>query len=269
MEEGNKSPDLFETIVRERQQRHDLYEQDVLASLEFQNGLKYLQGISDHFLIAQSYVRLQGSRLSDWSSYLMLRFAPQFAESVLAIGWNAKEGLQNPARRELRFLLEAAVKCSARDFDTVAGTLEERLSGLNDREKRFEDYVVELRYFDDFEQPKAANDCLLSLYSELSRYVHPTEPQFLEAIHRAKKGETPGMESVATLNHFNKLAFRVFDLALVRIFYTIGPSMAGDIFTTVLDDEPDWRFHKGKFINQMSRCFDYKHERRIRRGEIT
>ena len=76
------------------------------------------------------------------------------------------------------------------------------------------------------------------------------------------------MESVATLNRFNKLAFQVYDLVLVRIFYSIGLSMAGDIFTGVLDDEPKWRFHKGKFVGRMSRCFDYKHERRVRRGKI-
>jgi len=34
-------------------------------------------------------------------------------------------------------------------------------------------------------------------------------------------------------------------------------SMAGDIFTTVLDDEPKWRFHKGKFVSRMFRCFEY------------
>lgn len=28
------------------------------------------------------------------------------------------------------------------------------------------------------------------------------------------------------------------------------------------------RLRKGKFVSRMSRCFDYKHERRVRRGEI-
>ena len=44
--------------------------------------------------------------------------------------------------------------------------------------------------------------------------------------------------------------------------------MAGDIFTTTLDDEPKWRFHKRKFVGRMSGCFDYKHEGRVRRGEV-
>jgi hypothetical protein len=38
-------------------------------------------------------------------------------EAVLSVTQNAKGGLQNAARREPRFLLEAAVKLSARDLD--------------------------------------------------------------------------------------------------------------------------------------------------------
>lgn len=76
------------------------------------------------------------------------------------------------------------------------------------------------------------------------------------------------MESVSTLNRFNSLAFQVYNIVLVRMFYGLGLSMAGDIFTSILDDETKWRFHKAPFVRRMSRCFDHKHERRVRRGEI-
>lgn len=182
---------------------------------------------------------------------------------------NAKKGLQNAARRELQFLLEAAVKLSSRDFHPEATSFEERLAGLSDRSKHFEDYVASLSYFDEFEKPDEANAQILSLYGELSHYVHAAEQQFQAAINRARRDEAAGMESVATLNRFTKLAFQVYDLVLVRIFHGIGLSMAGDVFTGILDDEPKWWFHKGKFVGRLSRCFDYKHERRGRRGEIS
>jgi hypothetical protein len=249
--------------------KRENYEKDTLNSRPFQDALRYLEGISADLLSAQSYIRLQGTRYSAAEDYLMFRFAPHLSESVLAVTMNAKEGLQNAARRELRFLLEAAVKLSSRDFHTDAKTFEERLAGLADRGKRFEDYASELRYFDEFEKPQEANAAISSLYGDLSLYVHAAVPQFQSAMTRSDKGEDPGMESVATLNRFNSLAFQVYDLVLVRMFYALGLSMAGDIFTTVLDDEPKWRFHKGKFISRMSRCFDYKHERRVRRGEIS
>jgi hypothetical protein len=258
----------LEVIFRSMRAKRENYENDTLNSRPFQDALRYLEGIGADLLSAQTYIRLQGSRYAAVEDYLMFRFAPHLSESVLAIMMNAKEGLQNAARRELRFLLEAAVKLSSRDFHADAKTFKERLAGLADRSKRFEDYVSELRYFDEFEKPEEANAAILSLYGDLSLYVHAAVPQFQNATIRSDKGAGAGIESVGTLDRFNNLAFQVYDLVLVRMFYGLGVSMAGDIFTTVLDDEPKWRFHKGKFVSRMSRCFDYKHERRARRGKV-
>lgn len=260
--------DPLETIGRELRAERERYMTEVLESRPFQDALRYLESITEHMLIAQTYVRLMGTRFSADNDYLLFRFAPHLTEAALAVTSCAREGMQNAARRELRFLLEAAVKLSSRDTHGDAATFEERLTGLGDRGKRFEDYVAELRYFDEFEKPDEANAEVLSLYSELSHYVHASVPQFESSMARSRRGEPPGMETVATLNKFNKLAFRVYDLVLVRILYGLGLSLAGDIFTTTLDDEPQWRFHKGKYVGRMSRCFDYKQERRVRRGEI-
>lgn len=264
----SESEDPLVAIARKMRERHEGYAENVLNSRQFQGGLRYLEGIASDFLTALTYVRLQGTRYSAEKDFLLFRFAPHMVESTLSITANAKEGLQNSARRELRFLLEAAVKLSSRDFHPEAKTFDERLSGLNDRDQRFEDYVSSLLYFDDFEGPSETNSAILSLYSELSRYVHATVPQFKDAMARARRNEEAGMESVATLNRFNGLAFQVYDLVLVRVFHGIGLSMAGDIFTGILDDEPKWRFHKGKHVAKLSKCFDYKHERRVKRGEI-
>lgn len=260
--------DPLEVLGKELRAKRERYMTEVLESRPFQDALNYLESITAHMLIGQSYVRLMGTRFSAENDYLLFRFAPHLSEAALAVTSCAREGMHNAARRELRFLLEAAVKLSSRDTYSDAASFEERLSGLGDRGKRFEDYVAELQYFDEFEKPEEANAEILSLYSELSHYVHASVPQFENSMARSRRGEAAGMETVATLNKFNNLAFRVYDLALVRIFYGVGLSLAGDIFTSTLDDQPDWRFHKGRFVGRMSRCFDYKHERRVRRGEI-
>jgi hypothetical protein len=264
---GDSSKNPLEIIFRSMRVRRENYDKDTLSSRPFQDALRYLEGINADLLAAQTYVRLQGTRYSAAEDYLMFRFAPHLSESILAIMLSAKEGLQNAARRELRFLLEVAVKLSSRDFHMGAETFDERLAGLADRGKRFEDYVSELRYFDEFEKPEEANAAILSLYGGLSLYVHAAIPQFEATMIRSNKGEDAGMESIATLNRFNSLAFQVYDLVLVRMFFGLGLSMAGDIFTSALDNQSKWRFHKGKFVSRMSRCFDYKHERRVRRGE--
>lgn len=96
---------------------------------------------------------------------------------------------------------------------------------------------TELRYFDEFEKPGEANAAILSLYGDLSLYVHAAVSQFQSAVSRERKGEGAGMESVSTLNRFNSLAFQVYDIVLVRMFYGLGLCIAGDIFTSILDDE--------------------------------
>jgi hypothetical protein len=259
--------DPFEVIARELHESRRLYEKEVLSSRPFQVGLRHLEGLGSDFLMAQTYVRLQRSRFAAGNDYLMFRFAPHIVEATLSITMNAKEGLQNAARRELRFLLEAVVKLSSRDSGRDATSFAKRLIGLNDRSKKFEHYVAELAYFPEFEKPADANAQILSLYSALSHYVHASAPQFRGAIARTRRGEDAGMESVATLNKFNKLAFQVYDLVLVLIFHGLGLSMAGDIFTSILDADPKWRFHKGKFIGRLSKCFDYKAEGQVRRKE--
>lgn len=254
--------DPLKQIAEARRTRREDYARNVLETQPFQDALRYLQSIASDFIEAQSYIRFQGARFDASKHYLLFRFAPHLAESVLTITMIAKEGMQNAARRELRFMLEAAVKLSVRDTHMSAKTFEDRLAGLGDRTKRFEDYVAALSYFDEFENPQDANAETLSLYAELSGFVHAAIPQFEHAISRSKRDEDTGMETVATFNRFNKLAFRVYDLVLVRLFHSVGLSMAGDIFTTTLDDDPKWRFHKAKFVGRLSKCFDYKHERK-------
>ena len=259
---GNEDP--FEIIARTMKQAHNDYQKNVFETQPFQDALKYLESIASDFLKAHTCVRLTGTRFSASNDYLLFRFAPQLVEAVISVTMNAKEGLQNAARRELRFLVETVVKFSVCDADSRANNFDERLGLLAEREGRFEDYVARLRYFDGFERPEEANAAILSLYGELSGYVHATGPQFEDVLNRYGRGEDAGRESVATLNRFNRLAFQVYDLVLVLVFESIGLSFAGDIFVTVLDDELGWRFHKGKYVGRMSRCFDYKAERKAR-----
>lgn len=256
--------ELFRQIKDALRAQRERYEAEVQSSRPFQDALHYLDSITWHFLLGLTSVRLQAMRFRGEEDYLLFRFAPHLVETALVIQLAAKKGLQNSARRELRFLLEATVKLSVRDFREDATGLEERLAGLGDRQQRFEDYVAELTYFDEFEKPEEINAEILSLYAELSGYVHASLPQFAASMKRTAHGEPAGMESVATFNRFNKLAFRAYDIVLVRVFHGIGLSMAGDIFTVMLDDYVAWRYHKGKFVSRMSRCFDYKAERKTR-----
>lgn len=248
-------------VVQKLRERHENYQRNVLDSRPFQDALRETKKLAADFVLAFNYVQLQGTRFSAHDDFLIFRFAPSLFESIISVQTLAHEGLQSAARRELRFFLEATVKMSSRDYCKEASNFESRLTGLGDTEKRFKDYVDSLTYFDGFEAPDEANADALSLYSQLSSFVHASVPQFETAMNRSRRGETAGMESVATLNRFNTLFFQVLDIAVVRVYHSIGLGLAGDTFVQCLDDAPNWRFHKGKYTQRMSRCFDYKCER--------
>lgn len=100
-----------------------------------------------------------------------------------------------------------------------------------------------------------------SAFGNLSGYTHMSVKQLDERLKRAEEGEFIGFESPAIVRAFNKLLAQVYDLALTLLFEGIGPSFTGDVFVQVLDSKPDWKFHKGRFMADVSATFDYKAER--------
>lgn len=256
---------MFDELFRKAAERRDEYNREVLKSRAFQDGLRRLEGLAEDFVAAVSYARMMSTHLPGRNNYLLTQFSGQLVESANAITQNAREGMQNPARRELRFILEMAIKLSVHDKNHDM-SLENRLAALHDSKERFEDYVAQLTYFSEFEKPEEANAAALHLYRALSVFVHPTAPQFEDVMRREARGEPPGMESIGTLDRFGDLALQVYDLVLIRVFTAMGVSMAGDMFTGGFDEMPKWRFHKAPFMKRLSKCFDYKHERKKRAG---
>src|SRR3982750_2487158 len=55
---------LLEELGRATRERCKTYENEVLSSTRFKDGIRYLEGLASDFLIAQSYIRLQATRFS-------------------------------------------------------------------------------------------------------------------------------------------------------------------------------------------------------------
>ncbi|WP_419777758.1 hypothetical protein [Malaciobacter marinus] len=92
-------------------------------------------------------------------------------------------------------------------------------------------------------------------------YVHPSKKQIDEQIKNYNKGNHIGYESAKMLADINKLIFRAYDIILMMIFHGYGHSMSGDLFVQLFGDNIKWKFHKGKYVKDYSKNFDYKHER--------
>ena len=81
---------------------------------------------------------------------------------------------------------------------------------------------------------------------------------------RFAKGEYFGFETVGDVDRINEQFRDALDVALLCQFEAFDRGLVGDIFVQVLDDNPDWTFHKTFFVSAASRHFDYKHERKPR-----
>lgn len=108
-------------------------------------------------------------------------------------------------------------------------------------------------------------DELYDAYRECCAYVHVSRRQIEERLQLAENGRSLGFETAEQLRKIGRLMFRVYDMALALYFHGYGASMTGDVFVTVLDDLPSWKFHKGKYVKIVSAYYDYKHERNMRK----
>jgi hypothetical protein len=116
-----------------------------------------------------------------------------------------------------------------------------------------------------FEDAKQLIDELYAAYRDCCAYVHVSRRQIDERLELAEMGRSLGFETAEELRNIGRLIFRTYDIALALYFHGYGLSMSGNIFIEVLDDRPDWKFHKGKYVGVVSAFFDYKHERNMRK----
>ena len=181
----------------------------------------------------------------------------------------AREGLINPVKRELRYVIESMVKHLYVDQkirkDTTIPRLDERLEFLHANV----DSTIDVRH--ELELPALhADDAkqligeLYDAYRECCPYVHVSRRQIEERLKLVAAGRPPGFENADDIRKTGRLMFRVYDIALTLFFHGYDLSLTGDVFINLLDEHPEWKFHKGKYVACVSAYFDYKHERNVR-----
>ena len=104
-------------------------------------------------------------------------------------------------------------------------------------------------------------DELTDVYYKQCAYIHPSQRQIEELVARAESGKPLGFDTAAELRKIGQLMFRLYDMLLILHFHGVGLGLAGDILVQCFDDEPKWKFHKGKYTRRISSYFDYKAER--------
>jgi hypothetical protein len=202
--------------------------------------------------------------------WLRHRSTDEFLESAVGILWLAHQGVFNVGRRELRYLLEAAVKYVYVDEQSPGeAQLAERLAMVEDTSRVPLSSVepidaITVRMQSD---PKVFRDAVKSTFGALSGYVHVSPKQLRERFRRVARGEVLGFEAPITVEAFARAMLQTYDLILAVVLEGVGPSFAGDLFAQVFDDESNWVFHRSRFVRVVSQSFDYKVKRREPRAD--
>lgn len=206
----------------------------------------------------------RNSYLSDET--LTFRFIDDAFLSLVSIRSAIFNGAHNPARREMRYLLESVYKHYRVDSSQrVSGKLlREKLEDLKVNVPRSSiDFVGDQYFFalDDCKAKELRSD-LKDMYAQSCKYVHRSREQIDEYLAAVNRGASPGFESVSEFRKMNQEFARLCDVVVYLFLSVLGPSgLAGDVFVNVFDGNKTWPYHKTKYCKALSEYYNYKAER--------
>jgi hypothetical protein len=235
-----------------------------LNSTEYKKAWRQFQTMRNCLLhcLLFSYHDTIRDGISDKSNFF-LRMVDDITQSTISIEILAKEGITNTCKRELRFLVELAIKAT---IITKSSTK----SDINEQIEEYKDLLnssninpinkLQLDYFKE-EDEKEFKTEVKKTYGQLSNFTHASAEQISERISRAFNGKSIGFEGVEELKDLNKLIEKVFSQVIVFIFNAVPQYVVGDYLVESNGDINNWYFKKSKYISLIDETFDYKHER--------
>jgi hypothetical protein len=248
--------------LKEKQEQHD---QRQFKSQEYIQGIKYLHSITVDFINTLRCISFYSTRADDiYKEFFTISVIDELIESSIAISYLSEQGIYNPLKRELRYLLELTVKSVGIDYNMMGKSLSKKIEYFQNKVPRSSiEYIETYRLpFNDTENNEFKSD-IKDLYYKSSSYVHPSKKQFIERLNNKQKGNYIGFDTAEMLTKFNKLLFRAYDIIITLIFHGFGELMTGDLFIQIFDDQKKWKYHKGKYVEKYSHLFDYKAEKKM------
>ncbi len=267
--------DAFSEFWEKQRSEHDARveaQQKLIASEAYQSELKFIGRMTFDLIQVLRLCMDYSGRAGEFSeNSIVVKSTDDLAQSIMA-AWNlVQDGLITPIKRELRYVLESAVKHLYVDQQMWSRqptpTIAERLTFLQDNVDPSKIDVRDQLKLEGLhpDDAKQLIDELYDTYRDCCAYVHVSRRQIEERLALARKGRSLGFETPEELRKIGRLMFRAYDIALALYFHGYGLSMSGDIFIEVLDKLAEWKFHKGKYVGVVSAYFDYKHERNMRK----
>ena len=194
------------------------------------------------------------TRCPEANKWLLQSSADDLIETAIAIHMLATNGALNAGRRELRYLLELAVKAVFVDQQLPASAeLKERQRFTHtDVPRSSAEVIGDVKLL----VLPAGSDLPISVknaFGMLSGYVHVSIVQLEERTRRERSGRSIGFESIAEVRAHTAILSKVFDMVLALEFIGIGGMFTGDVLDTMKALRPDWKFFKTRYVAEVAR----------------
>lgn len=261
--------DSLRLILEKKKKRIDDHEV-IRASEPYQAAIKQLDRLLMDYVKAVTAINLMATRHPPlFDQLIVLHINPHLIQSLLAAMSMAKDGMLDPARRELRFLLELSVKTFSLDKGGEQKDYPEdvtsKIALLNKlRQVKFKEIVTNLSFNiltddDVVTYRQNTND----LYKKLSTQIHVSAENISRDFANFDRDKYFGFETIAEINSFYQVCRRVLDVALASHFEAFDAGLVGDILVNIFDEDHRWTFRKMPLVGAIDQHFDYKFERRI------
>lgn len=270
--EGNNDYFLqhMQELKNSLNQKIDKHKKDVVDSQQYQQEIKLLDDFSWDMIESIRHISLYSTRAKYiYDEFLTIRATDDILQSVLAIRDLLKDGIFNIAKREIRYLIEMVVKYLVVDQEKPKDKIGVKIQYLaSDIPNSSIEVVDRMCTAFNADLDKQMKDEIKDLFYKSCAYVHPSPKQINEQLSNYSKGIHVGFETAKMLTDINKLCFRTYDIILSLLFVGFGMSMSGDLFIEIYDNNPKWKFHKGKYVSQFSKLYDYKLERQKKKNNV-
>jgi hypothetical protein len=266
MSEGGRRDPILEGLAARRQALIEAHAA-VRSSERYKASISRIDRISQDFIETLRLAWFFAQRDPKSSDMVFWRFTDDLMASGVAIWQMVTDGIDSIARRELRFMLELAIRNVYVDrvLASPETPLETRMALIDRKVEGDVNLLKDLPINTYWSDPRPfEKEVRNRLYGSLSAYVHPSHDQLQRRLELADRGVFLGFETADEISDFADLLLRVYDVVLVLVFLALGPSSTGDLFTLHADPDPEWSFWQSRFVPEVSTHFDYKVERKAK-----
>lgn len=242
-----------------------------LESEEYKNEYNRHLEILNSFQYALMFVQMNCSRSEELKSKLFcLSVTTDMYQSLVAIKILSKEGIRNACRRELRYLIELAIK---------ACLISQQISKRSNKEQidQFRDTLsstnitmikdINFHFFNDKEKDRFIIETK-RIFGKLCLYVHSTPHQMHERVKLDAVGRYIGNEGIEELHELNDEIGHVLSIVMILFFHAIPEWCVGDYMVERNGYTIDTYYSKFNYFAIIDKKFDYKHERQDKLDEI-